>query len=156
MFLKIEGDPYAGESADKKHKGEIDVMSFSWGESNSGSSGFGGGAGAGKVNMQDITFAIRTCKASPNLALACANGEHIPSATLTVRKAGKEQQEFLIFKFTSVLVSSYQLSGSTELPTESLSLNYAKIEMSYSPQKTDGSLDAAVKFAYSVEENAAG
>src|SRR5215213_6625333 len=130
MFLKIKGDPFAGEAADKKHKGEIDVLSFSWGESNAGSSGYGGGAGAGKVNMQDFSFAIRTCKASPNLALACATGEHIPEATLTVRKAGKEQQEFYIVKFTDVLVSSYQVSGSSELPMDSISLNYAKIEIS--------------------------
>ena len=157
MFLKIDGAPYAGESADKKHKGEIDVMSFSWGESNSGSAGYGGGAGSGKVNMQDFNFTMRTCKASPNLALACATGEHIKEATLTVRKAGKEQQDFLIVKFTDLLVSSYQVSGGAgeELPMESISLNFGKIEVSYSPQKADGTLDAAVKMNYNVQENAA-
>jgi type VI secretion system secreted protein Hcp len=157
MFLKIKGDPYAGESADKKHKGEIDVISFSWGESNSGSSGYGGGAGAGKVNMQDFTFTMKTCKASPNLALACATGEHIPEATLTCRKAGKEQQEFLIVKFTDLLISSYHVGSGPgeELPVESVSFNFAKIEVSYSPQKADGTLDAAVKMNYNVQENAA-
>jgi type VI secretion system secreted protein Hcp len=100
---------------------------------------------------------MRTCKASPNLALACATGEHIPEATLTVRKAGKEQQDFLIVKFTNLLVSSYQLSsgGGEELPVESISLNFAKIEVSYSPQKADGTLDAAVKMNYNIQENAA-
>jgi type VI secretion system secreted protein Hcp len=157
MFLKIKGDPYAGESMDKKHKGEIDVMSFAWGESNAGSAGYGGGAGSGKVNMQDFSFTMKTCKASPNLALACATGEHIPEATLTVRKAGKEQQDFLIVKFTDLLVSSFQISSSAgeELPVESISLNFGKIEVSYSPQKADGTLDAAVKMSYNVQENAA-
>jgi len=158
MFLKIKGDPYAGESSDKKHKAEIQVLSFSWGESNSGSAGSGGGGGSGKVNMQDFNFAMRTCKASPNLALACATGEHIPEAVLTVRKAGKEQQDFMIVTFTDILISSYQVGSSAgdELPAEQISFNYAKIKISYSPQKADGTLDAAVEMTYSVQENAAG
>jgi type VI secretion system secreted protein Hcp len=157
MFLKIKGDPYAGESLDKKHKGEIDVLSFSWGQSNAGSSGYGTGAGSGKVSVQDFSFTMRTCKASPNLALACATGEHIPEATFTVRKAGKEQQDFLVIKFTELLISSYQVGGGggEELPMESISFNFAKIETSYSPQKADGTLDAAVKTSYNIQENAA-
>jgi type VI secretion system secreted protein Hcp len=153
MFLKIAGDPYKGESKDSKHADEIDVMGWSWGESNSGSFGAGGGGGSGKVNFQDFAMTMKTCKASPNLALACATGEHIDDATLTCRKAGKEQQEFLIIKFTELLVSSYTLSASSEDPIESITFNFAKIEFSYKPQKKDGTLDAAIKFTYNIEEN---
>src|SRR6266542_976170 len=93
FFLKLEG--VDGESADSKHKGEIDVESWSWGESQSGTHGAGGGGGAGKVSMQDFHFVMKVNKASPKLMLACATGQHIKEATLTCRKAGKDQQEFL-------------------------------------------------------------
>ena len=108
-FLKIEG--IAGESADSKHKGEIDIQSFSWGATQSGSFAMGGGGGAGKVAMQDFHFVMKMNKASPKLMLACANGEHIKKATLVCRKAGKEQQEYLKVEFGDILVSSYQSLG---------------------------------------------
>ena len=47
MFIKIDG--IKGESADDKHKEEVDVLSWSWGMSQSGSAHMGGGAGAGKA-----------------------------------------------------------------------------------------------------------
>src|SRR5688572_18436432 len=92
-FLKIDG--IEGESQDAKHKAEIDLESWSWGETQSGSHATGGGGGAGKVSMQDFHFVMRVNKASPKLLLACASGQHIPSAILTCRKAGGDQQEFV-------------------------------------------------------------
>src|SRR5262249_43420589 len=88
--------------------------------------------------------------------LACAEGRHIKSAELVCRKAGKEQQEFLDIKFTDLLVSSFQTGGSGHsdiIPTDQVSLNFAKIEVSYKPQKADGTLDAAVKAVWDVKAN---
>jgi type VI secretion system secreted protein Hcp len=152
-FLKLKG--IDGESTDSKHKNEIDVESWSWGESNSGTHAGGGGGGAGKVAMQDFHFTMKVNKASPKLLLACATGEHIPDALLTCRKAGKEQQEYLCFKFTDLLVSSYQTGGSIGdlVPTEQISLNFSKVEMEYKPQKADGSLDGSISAGYNLKEN---
>src|SRR5450432_358215 len=104
-FLKIDG--IDGESLQKGHEKEIELMSFSWGEQNSGSFAGNMGGGSGKVNMQDFHYTVPINKSSPKLFLACACGEHIKSATLTCRKAGKTQQEFLKWKFTDLLISSY-------------------------------------------------
>src|SRR6266496_2863660 len=109
FFLKFDG--IKGESTDAKHKDEIDVESWSWGETHA-SAGAGGGGGAGKVAMQDFHFTMRQNTASVGLMRVCATGEHIKSATLTGRKAGKGQQEYLTFKFSDVLVSSFQTGGS--------------------------------------------
>ncbi|MGH3042713.1 MAG: Hcp family type VI secretion system effector, partial [Gaiellaceae bacterium] len=76
-FLKVDGIP--GESADSKHKGEIDVLAFSWGVSQSGSPVPGGGGGAGKADFEDLLVVARTSKASPLLWEACASGKHIKS-----------------------------------------------------------------------------
>jgi type VI secretion system secreted protein Hcp len=149
-FLKIDG--IQGESRDAKHKGEIDLESFSWAEINSGSQG--GGGGAGKVQIEDLHVVMKMNKASPLLFLACATGQHLKQAILTARKAGKAQLEFLAFKFTDLLVSSYQTGGSTDLePTDQVAFNFSRIEVEYRPQKQDGSLDAPVKAGWDVKAN---
>src|ERR1700682_1008808 len=125
-FLKLDG--IKGESTDSKHKGEIDIESFSWGATQSGTHSSGGGGGAGKVQMQDFHFVMKVNTASPKLMEACATGEHIKSAILICRKAGKEQQEFLKWTFTDLLVSSYQTGGSGHgdvIPMDQISLNYS-------------------------------
>ena len=153
-FLKIDG--IDGESADSKHKGEIELLSFSWGESQSGTFAHGGGGGAGKVAMQDIHFVSKVSKASPKLVLACASGEHIKKATLTCRKAGKDQQEFLKYTLSDILVSSYQIGGSSHgdtVPIDQVSLNFAKIEIEYKEQLATGALGGTVKAGWNLKEN---
>ncbi len=156
-FLKIDG--VSGESPDAKHKGEIQLESFSWGEANPGGAtlGGGGGAGAGKVQMQDLVFTMAVSKASPKLMLACATGKHHKEAVLTVRKAGKTQQEFLVFKFKDVVVTSYQIGGSElgDAPMDQGSLGFSTIQMEYKPQKADGSLDTPVKAGWDLKQNKA-
>jgi type VI secretion system secreted protein Hcp len=155
-FLKIDG--IQGESPDKTHKAEVEIESFSWGETNTGTALQGGGMGSGKVQMQDFHFVMRVNKASPLLFLCCANGEHIKSATLTCRKAGKEQQEYLKYTFSDLLVSSYQTGGSAGnvVPLDQISLNFTKVEFEYKEQKPDGSLGGSVKKHYSIKEQAGG
>jgi type VI secretion system secreted protein Hcp len=152
-FLKISGVP--GESTDHKHKDEIDVESFSWGASQSGVVTHGGGMGAGKVTMQEFHFQMRVNKSSPKILGACTTGEHFKDAILVARKAGKEQQEYLVVKLTDCMVTSYQAGGSRGdvVPIDSVSLNFAKIEFEYKPQKPDGTLDAPVKVGYDVKLN---
>lgn len=149
-FLKVDG--IDGESSDSKHKNEIEVESWSWGETQTGTHGAGGGGGAGKVAMQDFHFVMRVNKASPKLMLACATGEHIKVAKLTCRKAGGEQQEYMVVTMSDLLVSSYQTGGaaSDSVPIDQISLNFGKIEYEYKPQKADGSLDSPVKTGYDL------
>jgi type VI secretion system secreted protein Hcp len=154
VFLKL-GD-IKGESADDKHKGEIDVLSWSWGMSQSGTAAHGGGAGAGKVSFSDLSFMHGVDKASPAMMKACATGEHIKEATITSRKAGKGQQEYIIFKLTDILITSVQPSGSSEHPMESVSMQFSKVDLEYKPQKPDGSLDAGVHFIYDIKANKEG
>jgi type VI secretion system secreted protein Hcp len=143
-FLKIDG--IKGESRDDRHKDEIDIESFSWGETQSGTFGVGGGGGSGKVSMQDFHFTMTVNKASPALFLACAQGDHIKNAILTCRKAGKDQQEFMKVTMNDVLVSSFQIGGAESVvPTDQISLNFAKIEVEYQEQDATGKLVGSIK-----------
>jgi len=148
-FLKIDG--IEGESLAKKHEKELEVESFSWGESQAGTAGFGGGQGAGRVQVQDFHFTKKVDKSSPNLALACATGKHLKFATLTLRKAGGKQDDYLIYKMEDCLVSTYQLGGSAAsdvVPMEQISINFSKMGYTYKPQKADGTFDGPVEAKY--------
>ena len=151
----LEIDGIKGESQDSKHKETIEISSFSWGVSNSGSFAAGGGGGSGKASFQDLHFTSHVNKSSPLIAKACATGQHIKKATLFVRKAGGDQQDYYVIKLEDLLVSSYQSGGSegsNALPVDQFALNFAKIEFDYSPQKPDGSVDAPVIFKYNLKE----
>jgi type VI secretion system secreted protein Hcp len=153
MFFKI-GD-VKGESIDSGHKDEIDVLAWSWGVSQSGTTHQGTGGGAGKVNVQDISFTKWVDKASTVLMLYCCNGKHIPEAKLTVRKAGETPVEYLIITLNDILVSSVSTGGSggEDRLTENVTLNFAKVKVSYSPQKADGTADAAAEMGWNIPEN---
>jgi type VI secretion system secreted protein Hcp len=153
MFLKL-GD-IKGESVDDKHKDEIDVLSWSWGMNQSGTTHLGSGGGAGKVAVQDLHITKYVDKSSPNLMLMCCTGKHYDEATLVVRKAGDKPLEYLKIKMSEVLVSSVQWagSGSDDRLTESVTLNFAKVNKVYTPQKADGSGDAAVEGTFNIAHN---
>jgi type VI secretion system secreted protein Hcp len=156
IFAKI-GD-IKGESRDSNHKDEVEVLSWAWGVSQAGAIGQGGGGGQGKASFHDLDFTHHVDKASPLLLKACASGEHIKDATITVRKAGKGQLEFLIIKMTDIIVTSVAESGAGEGAgtAESVALRFAKVDLEYRPQKADGSLDVGVHFKYDVKANKEG
>jgi type VI secretion system secreted protein Hcp len=154
VFLKLAD--IKGESKDAKHADEIDVLSWSWGLSQPGTAVGGGGVGAGKVNFNDFSFTHKLDKASPLLMKACATGDHVKDATLVTRKAGKGQQEYLIVKMSDVLVTSVQPSSAGEFPTESVSINFSKVDFEYKPQKQNGQLDAGFHFIYDLKTSKTG
>ncbi len=143
-----------GESQDAQHEDEIEVLSWTWGVSQSGTMTHGGGGGRSKASFQDLTFTHHIDKASPLLMLACATGEHIKEATLTVRKAGEGQHEYLVVTMTDVLVTSVSSSGSEgDTTMESVALGFAKVDLEYRPQKPDGSLDVGLHFKFDLKAN---
>ena len=154
-YLKIDG--IDGESQDSKHKGEIELDSWSFGAANTADVG-SGGLGAGKVRFQDFNFTMKVNKSSPKLMLACAAGEHIKKAVLTCRKAGKDQQEFLKYTFSDCIVSSFHQGGSAHgeiVPLDQISLAYSKIEKEYKEQKADGTLSGPIKAGWDLKANKA-
>lgn len=151
-FLQITG--IAGESKEAKHKDWIDVLSWSFGESNPPGLATGSGGGVGKVQMQDFNFMAVTSKASPKLFLACATGQHMKEARLSAVKAGAMQQEYMSWTFSDVLVSGYQISGSDgDVTMDSVSLAFSKVKVEYKAQKADGSLDAPIVAGWDAKAN---
>ena len=157
MFMKI--GPVQGEAQGDGHKGEIDVLAWSWGMSNSGSAHVGGGIGAGKVNVQDLSFTKYVDKASPELMLACCNGSHFPEAKLVVQKAGGDAAlPYLTISLSKVMVTSVSTGGSggEDRLTENVTLNFSKVTVEYTEQTEKGAAGAKPKMTWDISANKKG
>lgn len=152
MFMEIA--TVVGETKDSvfKTKNAIDVLAWSWGMSNSGNAHLGGGMGAGVVNVQDISFTKYMDKASPILMKSTCTGDHFASATLSLRKAGTTPLIYYVVKMTDVLITSLSTGGSggEDRFTENVTLNFAKFEVQYFPQKQDGTADPVIPMTYDI------
>ena len=113
MFMKIPN--IKGESKDAVHKEEIDVLAWSWGASQSGTTHLGTGGGAGKVNVQDLSFTKYVDKSSHLLLSGCAKGTHFTDALLTVRKAGDKPLEYIKITMNEVMVTSVSTGAHSAL-----------------------------------------
>jgi len=140
-YLKI--DTIKGEAVAEGFTEQMQIESWSFGATNSGSSGQGTGLGTGKVSLQDFHFVVQNGTASVQLFLACCKGNHIPQAILSCRKTGGDGTPYTYYKVTfgDIVISSYQTggsNGSSVLPMEQISFNFTKITHEYFQQDTVG------------------
>lgn len=140
-----------GESTHKDHKGEIEVLSWAWSVSNDGG-GTGGGSGKGKAVPGSLRFTHLYDKGSPVLAKCCASGKHFSDVTLTCRKAGEGQMDFLTVKFKEVFITSVEPSGSADgNVVETVIFSYAQVDFGYRAQDDKGGMTGGVKFGWNVK-----
>ena len=153
MFLKLTG--VDGESGDSKHAGEIDVLAWSWGASQSGTMHLGTGGGSGKVSVQDLSVTKYVDSASHSLLKHCHTGGHIDEGILTIRKAGGDPLEYNTLTMKKIIVTSVSTGGSggEDRLTENVTLNFKEFEYAYTPQLKDGTGDAAKEFKWDIPSN---
>ncbi len=101
-FLKIDG--IDGESTQADHRGEIELLSFTWGASQPPAGARA--ARSTRASLNSFTIVKRLDKASPKLMQACATGRHIPNVTLAM--GGMK------YAFHDVVISSCRNGGMTE------------------------------------------
>ena len=155
MFIKI-GD-IEGESTDDKHGKEIDILAWSWGLSQSGTTHMGGGGGSGKVNVQDLSLTKYVDASTNALMKACCDGTHYPEALLTVRKAGKDALEYIKVTMKELIVTSVSTGGSggEDRLTENVTLNFAEFKVEYTPQNPDGTGGSTKEVGWNIAANVA-
>jgi len=159
MFLKIDSIP--GESTDSSHMDWIDVLSMNWGATNTGTAApTGSKDGAGIVSVQDFNFAKQVDKSSPKLFLAVANGQSIRDVQFDLTKSfDLKVAPILNFKFTEAIVTSYSISASAgdgTVPIEHISLNFQKVEYTFSQFDEKGGSKGDVKVSWDIVTNKGG
>lgn len=155
MYLKVEGA--TGESQDANHKEWIDIVSYSWGASQTGAMSGGGGGGAGKVSFSDLQVLTNLDKATPAILKYCSSGKHVGEVKLSICKAGGSQIEYATIVLKDVIVTSTLFSGADN--GERIHVNYSfqssKIEQHYWVQQKDGTKGAESQMGWDVKENKA-
>jgi type VI secretion system secreted protein Hcp len=150
MFLKLAG--IDGESTDKGHENWIEIESFSWDVTQTGSLGTpGGGGGTGRAAPADFSIVMPFSSASPLIFKKAVTGEHIESAQVSVRKAGGQSQDFLKYEFDTVFVTKVDWVGSggdERAPGEEVTFQFEKISVSYAPTLPDGRLGQAITASF--------
>ena len=133
----------------------IDILSFSFGASNSavfGPGASGGESRAGRADVSHVSIMKVLDKTSPSLFANCVTGDYINSVDVQYFKPmGNKQDVYFKIHMEKVIITSVQLSGSNENPTESVSFAFAKIKVSYNPEK-DGKLQGFVDKGFDVEK----
>ena len=151
FFLKL--DSITGEAVDDKHKDWIQLLSWSWGARQVTSVAGTGGSGAGKADLQDFAIQKFTDKASTPIFKALTMGTHIKTGTLEAVKSGGAGKPFLKVDFQELYVTNHQLSGSSEIPSESVSFSYNQIKIEYSTQDEKGVITTAGSVTYNTKTN---
>lgn len=155
MFMNMGA--IKGESRDKVlgPKGDIDVLAWSWGMSQSGTTHMGGGGGSGKASFQDLSFTKYIDSATNALMTSLAKGTHLPKVVLTVRKAGDGQSKYILITMEEVLITSISTGGSggEDRLTENITLNFGKVTFAYSPQDVSGTVAGDKTFSYDIAGN---
>ena len=156
-FLKIGSPDVPGESTDDKHKDWIEVLSYSWGASQSvsRSASTAGGASHERADFQDFSIVKTLDKASPKIALACADGTAIKSVVVELCRSGGNKLKYMEYKLSNAIISSVSVGGGGGgEPTESTTFNYGKIEWTYTQQKReDGSGGGQVAAGWDLQTN---
>ena len=133
----------------------IDILSFSFGASNSavfGPGSSGGESRAGRADVSHVSIMKVLDKTSPTLFANCVTGDYIDSVDVQYFKPmGTKQDVYFKIHMEKVIITSVQLSGSNENPTESISFAFAKLKVSYNPEK-DGKLQGFVDKGWDVEK----
>jgi type VI secretion system secreted protein Hcp len=156
MFMKIDnvkGEAKDGAVKGKNHEGDIGVLSWAWGMTQTGSTHEGTGSGTGKVNVQDLSFTKYCDTSTPVLMQYCCSGKHFDKAVLTCRKAGGAAPvEYLTVTLYNVIISSISTGGggSDERITEHVSLNFGKFDLNYIPQTPKGEPAPAIPASYDI------
>jgi type VI secretion system secreted protein Hcp len=152
IYMKLEGIP--GDVTASGHENEIELLTVQFGVSQTGLREAGGKASARRSSLSTISIIKSLDKASPKLFLACATGQHIDSAVLTLAQPlNGALYEFLKITLTDVFISSYQVSSGGDLPTESVSFSYSKIEYKYFPKTPGGQILPPITVTFDVLKN---
>jgi len=155
MFLKFEPD-IKGDSQQKSYENQIEVTSFEFEVAQRGGFDFAKGGTRSSAELEDLKVSFRMCSASPKIMEYCASGEHLTKATLTcVKASGSKAEKFLEVKLTDIVISGYRTSinGNTDVPVDTVKLNFAQMEKEYFLQDNKGATTSAGKGKWNQQKN---
>jgi type VI secretion system secreted protein Hcp len=156
MYAFLDLDGIQGSAQDSDFEDQIPLRSVSWGATNHGGFEHGTGGSKHRGQIHELSISKIMCRATPTLMQYCTTGDHIEEGTLSLCwQSGDTKKAYYQVKFKKIRVTAYQMAGGSgaEHPMESLSLQFAEMEKTYTPQDNSGSAEGGVRFAWNLQKN---
>ena len=153
MSMYVQMGDIKGESVESNHKDWIDVLSWTWGMTQTGSGHTGTGNSTAKVSVRDVSFTKYVDKATPNLIKQCCSGKAIGAVTLASNKS--QGWDYLVLEMKEVLISSVTSGGTgqDERLIETVTLNFKSFTVKYTPQTDKGDKGAEIPAKWNIAAN---
>jgi type VI secretion system secreted protein Hcp len=148
-YLKY-GTDIKGESLAEGHKGSdgwIEVNSVQWGCGRAISTPVGASAKreASSPSVSEITLTKLMDSTSPKLAKEALVGKAVTANIELVETGADQLNTYLTLNLTNCMISGYSFSSGGDRPSESLTLNFTKIEYTYQGYDDQHKVDTAKK-----------
>jgi type VI secretion system secreted protein Hcp len=141
-WLRLDG--IDGESTDRDHPRQIEVLALDWQATQKSTSAAGAGS-------KDISLALATSSASPAILSKCVQGAAVPTATISGRKSGEGQRDFLTWDFTNLRFKSYDVAFTEGPPIDVVTFSFTQVTMTYRPQDAKGGLGTPVVVTWNLK-----
>jgi type VI secretion system secreted protein Hcp len=127
-FLFVPGIP--GDAIDAQHTDWIEILSMSQGLTGTKKA----------VACSDLAVMKFLDRSGPALWAAAAVGQVFPEIHIEVVRAGDTEVVVYDIRFSNAKVTSINTSGSSELPTESVSFSYQSLTLTFNRQTSTGAI----------------
>ncbi|MDB5968196.1 MAG: type secretion system effector, Hcp1 family protein [Hydrocarboniphaga sp.] len=157
-FIQLDG--IKGESTDDKHKDWIEILSFGFGaqQPQSSTASSAGNLGSARVNIQNFSFMHHLDISSPKLFEYCCTGQTVKTAVITLNRAGGDKAKYMEYKLTDVIITNVGKGGDSsseahDVPLESVSLAFGKVELTYTKIGIDGKAAGNASAGWDLKAN---
>ena len=153
IYVKYTSPNIAGDVTTQGYAGQFEVQSFQWGVGRGVGSptGASGNREASTPSVSEITLSKQLDQASGNLLKEAFGGEGKASVVIAfVRTDAGGGVTYLEYTLTNTMLSGYSISSGGDRPSESISLNFTKIEAKFTPQKDDGTAGTPATIIYDL------
>lgn len=154
IFLKLDGVP--GSSTDEAFKDQIELSSFQWGAGLGVGSARGGDRTTSEPSVSEITATKVIDKSSELLFKNLLMGETLDKGVISFVAASKgESVAYAVLEIEKVIISGYSQSSGGDLPSESVSFNFAKFDWSFTGRDAEHG-GSATHLIYDLAANKVG
>ena len=140
MAIYMNFDGIQGDVTETKHSTWIELHSFQWGVGRGISSPVGSSAERESTapSISEVVVSKDNDVSTGKLMQEALSG-HGKTVKIDFTRTYKDQQEiYLSLELTNTIISGYSHSSASDRPTESLSLNFTKVQFSTKQMKPDG------------------
>lgn len=150
IYLKLEG--IDGNATHADHQKWLDVGSLQWGVGRAISTPAGSSANreASEPSISEVSITKEMDASSPHFMIEACVGDKGKKCEIHLVSTGSPGRTYATYVLTNTLVSGYSMSSGGDRPSETISLNFTKIEYKYIPSGDANDLGSPIAVGYDL------